>query len=299
MAEAADIGGAGPDARAVKALQGVRKIVVHGGLAHVDDIMSCAMAYAFGVPHDAPIERRNPRPEELDDPTTLVLDVGGRHDPARLDFDHHQRARGDVPKCAFRLFAEWLDVDEEMRLLHPWYTAWNLMDVCGPFNAAAAMGTTAEALAGFVDNPLADWVIRRFADDPVLRRKLTITFANEIALTRKCWNEMASKIVRRTFAGLPVADLTECLTEEISRCSNAWIRQNHPACLLMRDGRGEGYSLLRCDDDPRLDFSRCSGKPYALFAHPGGFILKTKSRTDDLEMIFTDARTSSACGDQA
>ena len=36
-------------------LSKVRRIVVHGGLAHMDDIMSCAMAYAFGVPHDAPI----------------------------------------------------------------------------------------------------------------------------------------------------------------------------------------------------------------------------------------------------
>lgn len=271
-------------------LAGVRRIVVHGGLAHLDDIMSCAMAYAFGVPHDAPIERRNPKPAELDDPATLVLDVGGRHDPDHLDFDHHQRARDEEPKCAFRLFAEWLGVDDEMRTLYPWYTAWNLMDVCGPFRTAEMMGTTANALAGFVDNPLGDWVIRRFADDPTLRQKLAVTFGNEIALTRKCWREMGPKITLRTFAGLPVADLTTCLTEEISRCSNAWVSLHHPACLLMRDGRGEGYSLLRCNDDPRIDFSRCAGKPYTLFAHPGGFILKTKSKADDLEAIFADAR---------
>ena len=273
-------------------LAGVRKIIVHGGLAHMDDIMSCAMAYAFGVPHDAVIERRNPKPADLDDLSTLVLDVGGRLDPGHLDFDHHQRAREEEPKCAFRLFAEWLGVDEEMRTLYPWYTAWNLMDVCGPFNTAKAMGTTADALAGFIDNPLADWVIRRFADDPTLRQKLTVTFANEMVLTRRCWREMGPKITLREYAGLPVADLTQCLTEEISRCSNAWVARNRPACLLMRDGRGEGYSLLRCNDDPRIDFSRWAGKPYTLFAHPGGFILKTRSKTDDLELIFSEARTS-------
>ena len=59
------------------ALAKVRRIVVHGGLAHVDDIMACAIAYAFGVPHDAQIERRNPAPDELAAVTTLVLDVGG------------------------------------------------------------------------------------------------------------------------------------------------------------------------------------------------------------------------------
>lgn len=271
-------------------LSGVRRIVVHGGLAHMDDIMSCAMAYAFGVPHDAPIERRNPTPAELDDGATLVLDVGGRHDPAHLDFDHHQRARDEAPKCAFRLFAEWLGVDAEMRTLFPWYEAWNLVDVCGPFQAARAMGTTADALAGFIENPLGDWVIRRFADDATLRRKLTITFANELALTRSCWRAMAPKIVPRTLAGLPVADLTACRTEEISRCSNAWVRAHRPACLLMRDGRGAGYSLMRCNDDPRLDFARCAGRPYALFAHPGGFILKTTTKDVDLAAVLADAR---------
>ena len=81
----------------------VRRIVTHGGLPHTDDIMACAIAYALGVPHDATIERRNPKPGELDALTVLVLDVGGVHDPARLDFDHHQRPRTAEPKCAFKL----------------------------------------------------------------------------------------------------------------------------------------------------------------------------------------------------
>lgn len=273
-------------------LAGVRRIVVHGGLAHLDDIMSCAIAYAFGVPHDAVIERRNPKPDELDDLTTLVLDVGGRYDPGHLNFDHHQRTRDEEPKCAFRLFAEWLGVDDELRLLYPWYTAWNLMDVCGPFKTARMLGANPDAILGFIDNPLGDWVIRRFADDPILRQKLTVTFGNEIVLTRKCWREMGDKITMREIAGFKVADMTTCLTEEISRCSNAWVRVNNPDCLLMRDGRGEGYSFLRCNDNPRIDFSRCVGKPYTHFAHAGGFILKTKSKDDDPAIILADARVA-------
>lgn len=275
---------------AVAALGRVRKIVVHGGLAHMDDIMACAMAFAFGVPHDAAIERRNPKPAELDDLKTLVLDVGGVHDPARLDFDHHQRSRAEEPKCAFRLFGEWLGVDEEMRILCPWYVAWNDIDVLGPFQTAMRLGAPPESLAGFVANPLGDWVIRRFADDSTLRQKLTITLANELDLTRRCWRAIGPKVVLREIAGLPVADMTACLSEEISRCSEAWIRENHPACILLRDSRGEGYSLMRCLDDPRLDFARCIGKPYTLFAHPGGFILKTRTRDDDLAQILVDAQ---------
>ena len=84
----------------------VRRIVTHGGLPHMDDIMACATAYALGVPHDAVIERRNLKPGELESMTVLVLDVGGVHDPEHLDFDHHQRSREEEPKCAFKLFSE-------------------------------------------------------------------------------------------------------------------------------------------------------------------------------------------------
>ena len=162
---------------AAERLAAVRLIVVHGGLAHMDDIMSCAIAYAFGVPHDAPIERRNPTPEELDSEKVLVMDVGGVHDPARLDFDHHQRAVTDEPKCAFRLLAEWLGAHDELSALCPWYTAWNYIDVCGTARTAAIFGAPKEALAGLVSNPLSDWVIRRFADNPELRRKLSTSRA--------------------------------------------------------------------------------------------------------------------------
>ena len=277
---------------AAQRLAGVRLIVVHGGLAHMDDIMSCAIAYAFGVPHDAPIERRNPTPDELDSDKVLVMDVGGVHDPARLDFDHHQRAATDEPKCAFRLLAEWLGADAELRVLCPWYTAWNYIDVCGTARTAAMFGAPVEALAGLVSNPLSDWVIRRFADDPTLRRKLSLTLSKELDLTRRCWRSMCPKIVERTIAGLRVVDLTGCLAEEVSRCSSAWARQHRPACLLMRVSRGDGYSLLRWADDPRIDFSRCAGKPYTLFAHPGGFILKTRTLDVDLEEVLSDAQSA-------
>lgn len=275
-------------------LHAVRKIVVHAGLAHVDDIMACALAYAFGVPHDAVIERRNPKPEELDDAATLVMDVGGVYDPERLDFDHHQRARTEEPKCAFKLLGEWLGADDELKTLFPWYTAWNLVDVCGPSATAAALGTTEDALEGFISNPLSDWVIRRFADDPDLRRKVALTLGNGLDLTRRCWREMQDKISVLQIGDFMVADMTACLTEEVSRCSEAWIRLHHPACILTNDSRGPGKTVLRCRDDPRLDFARCKGKAYTLFAHPGGFILKTATPDIDLAGILADARVPEA-----
>ena len=267
----------------------VRRIVTHGGLPHMDDIMACAIAYASGVAHDAVIERRNPKPGELESMTVLVLDVGGLHDPAHLDFDHHQRSREEEPKCAFKLFSEWLGVDEEFSMLFPWYATWNLLDVAGPNATAAALGTTWEMLEGLVANPLADFVIRRFADDPSFRQKIVLTLANAIGLTRRLWKSISEKIVVLEVCGLPAGDFTACATEEISRCSDIWIRLNRPALIISKDSRGEGLTMLRCNDDPRLDFSRCAGKPYAAFCHPGGFLVKTRSRGDDPNVVVRDA----------
>ena len=267
----------------------VRRIVTHGGLPHMDDIMACAIAYASGVAHDAVIERRNPKPGELESMTVLVLDVGGTHDPEHLDFDHHQRSREEEPKCAFKLFSEWLGVDEEFSMLFPWYATWNLLDVAGPNVTAAALGTTWDRLEGLVANPLADFVIRRFADDPSFRQKIVLTLSNAIGLTRRLWKSTNEKVVAREVCGLPAGDFTACATEEISRCSDIWIRLNRPALIISKDNRGEGLTILRCNDDPRLDFSRCAGRPYAVFCHPGGFLVKTRSRGDDPNVVVRDA----------
>ncbi len=274
----------------------VRRIVTHGGLPHMDDIMACAIAFALGVPHDATIERRNPKPGELEAMNVLVLDVGGTHDPAHLDFDHHQRPRTAEPKCAFKLFSEWLGVDEEFAKLFPWYATWNLLDVAGPFALAAEMGTTWDKLEGLVANPLSDFVIRRFADDPSFRQKIVLTLANAISLTRRLWASLCEKVVPLTVCGLPAADFTACATEEISRCSDTWIRLNRPACIISKDNRGEGLTILRCNDDPRLDFTRCAGKPYAIFCHPGGFLVKTARIPDDPEVAIRDALTGEGNG---
>ena len=272
-------------------LAAVRRIVVHGGLAHTADIMACAIALAYGVPHDAEIARRNPTPEELDDPATLVLDVGGVHDPARLDFDHHGRGRDAEPKCAYKLLAEWLGADAELARLYPWYAAWNLVDVLGTNGTARRLGTTGEALEGFVAHPLADLVIRQFASDPAFRAQTVVKLARGIDKTRRCWTLINARAAMTEIAGLPVADLRGCGQDEVSRCSEAWMRPRRPACSVSRDSRGTGLTVLRHNDDPRLDFARCAGRPYALFAHPGGFVLKTRRPDDDLARILEDART--------
>lgn len=268
----------------------VRRIIVHPGLAHLDDIIACAIAYAFGVPHDAGIERRKPDCADLESTATLVLDIGMVYEPELLNFDHHQRTRQEEPKCSFVLLAEWLGVDQTLKSLFPWYETWNLLDVIGPFATAAQLGTTGEKIAGLVENPLGNWVIRHFADDPAFRAKVALGLAKEIDKTLRCWESFTEKVLACTIADLKIGDLRPCSPDEISRCSESWARLHSPACMISFDNRGTGLTLLRYNDHPALDFGRCAGKDYASFIHPGGFILKTVSRECELEKILEDAK---------
>lgn len=101
----------------------MKKMITHGGNAHLDDVMACAIVLvnrAWGSlenGHTATveaaladacegvvIERRDPTEDELADPHVLVLDVGGRYEPELGNFDHHQLPRG-AKESAMSLYA--------------------------------------------------------------------------------------------------------------------------------------------------------------------------------------------------
>ena len=99
------------------------KIITHGGNAHLDDIMACALVlvdrtWSCQEKHEEAtmekafdeacegvvIERRDPTDEELANPGIPVLDVGGRYRPELNDFDHHQFPKG-TRESAMSLYA--------------------------------------------------------------------------------------------------------------------------------------------------------------------------------------------------
>ena len=88
----------------------IKTIVTHPGGAHKDDFLACSLlAHLHGVP----IERRDPTDDELADVATCVVDVGGVHDAATNNFDHHQFPRDAPPLCALSLVLKDLGIYED------------------------------------------------------------------------------------------------------------------------------------------------------------------------------------------
>lgn len=101
----------------------IARVITHPGVFHADDV--CATAYLRLFGYTGVVERRIPTAAELDDPNVLVVDIGHRHEPALLNFDHHQFGKKDweagvgvrwdtgVPFAAFGLLVDYVGHHDE------------------------------------------------------------------------------------------------------------------------------------------------------------------------------------------
>ena len=123
-------------------------IIVHPGRAHRDDLVACALILASVDPKGGKVLRRGPSEEELNDPSVWCVDVGLRHEPERLNFDHHQFPRDSAPSCAMTLVMDYLGLLDSARR-YGWVASSEVLDSKGPFVFAENLGE--EALSRLQD----------------------------------------------------------------------------------------------------------------------------------------------------
>ncbi|MFC1984854.1 MYG1 family protein [Chloroflexota bacterium] len=107
-------------------------IITHSGSAHFDEVTAVSLILAVYAETEFRIERREPVPVDLDDPDVWVVDIGGRHEPGKRNFDHHQDM--DCP-AAFVLVAGYLGLLETMSVM-PWWHFKDEVDRFGPVKSS-------------------------------------------------------------------------------------------------------------------------------------------------------------------
>ena len=280
------------------------KIITHAGKAHLDDLMACAIAIAhlriWNDHTDIEIERRDPTDTELEDREVIVLDVGGQYEPTNSNFDHHQLQRGSKDSAMTLLAAnlglpngtrnaEYAPGDAEfpvdsmasfLESVFPWFRRRAELDSCGPFATAKSANVDWSVIESFL-GPFEDIVLSEFENDPV-------TVASKLAdmITRK-WGAFSKVLAARkidhpwwgdgefTIVDFTAADPAE--TEEVSDALTAKVN----GVAIFHDNRGDGLTLLRLKDDPRIDCTKVKDNKEVIFAHAGGFIAKTRSKNLD------------------
>jgi len=277
----------------------IHTILTHPGGAHKDDFLA---ACVLAAEHSAPIVRREPTNADLDDPGVAVVDVGGRHEPARANFDHHHFDRAHPPTCALSLVLDHLGLYAEAKALCDWLEPAEYFDSRGPKKTAEWLGVPRRAIAQ-LHSPIDVTFLRRFAATSALAPGDTLyeamRFVGEDLLdylrtARSRLAEVRTHVERWT---LPMAQTEDVqvvflprdsgVLDEPSSALASYVRAEKltdvVVALVYPDRRGEGYGISRYEDHPALDFTRVATEPDVHFAHASGFVCKT-SATDEARL---------------
>ncbi|MBK1835316.1 MYG1 family protein [Roseibacillus ishigakijimensis] len=266
-------------------------IVTHPGAAHKDEFLACAFLITqFGVP----IARREPTQSDLANTDTIVVDVGGSHDPALLNFDHHQFPADHPPVCALSLVLQYLDLYEEARKFCDWLEPAEHFDTRGPIETAKWLGVSRENLAK-LNSPIDGTVLRAFAREEILHPgdllwELMHSIGQDtLTYLSKLRGRLEDIAHHSQWVDLPghhkalFLPRTDPPPSDPSLGVGRYIEDHEFAsqtvATIYPDRRGQGYALSRFNDSALLDFTRISDEEDVHFAHNRGFVAKT-SATD-------------------
>lgn len=269
-------------------------ILTHPGSAHKDEFLACSVLLAL---HPVPIVRREPTEPELADPGVCVVDVGGRHEPALHNFDHHQFPREQTPTCSLSLVLMHLGLYEDARRFCEWLEVAEWFDCRGPVATAEWLGVAREVV-NQLSSPVDGSLIRRFAKSARIEKGdlvwelMRLVGEDLLAFVRLMHQrfvqiEQNSTLWELVLPGGPAKVLflprVDPLPEDPSFAIDRYADHKGLAgqlhAVVYPDSRGTGYGLSRFRDHPRFDFLRIAKHPQVHFVHARGFLAKTRVDT--------------------
>lgn len=268
----------------------IKRIVTHPGRAHLDDLLGVALGLAGCTwQQTVTVYRREPTPEELDDPSVLVLDIGKRYEPECLNFDHHQDT---TLSASFVLLLNHFGIEPIFRVVHPWVGFASDADTQGPITAGLRQGISdTAALARVSTDPCRLYMLAQFE----AFTQLSSPFAYELfhfgsfLLQNVEDYKTAQSAVDRfstvvTVGGLSFLFFPDENIPMLEVILNRLCRANAYAGWITAARRNPGWRLMRVDDHPHVNFYRINGHPKVAFAHKGGFVAELNTRVDIPEL---------------
>jgi len=271
----------------------LESIVTHPGGAHKDEFLACCLLVAE---NPCAIERRDPSPADLENPTVAVVDVGEFHQPELSNFDHHQFPAERDPVCALSLVLQAMGLYEEGRRHCDWLEVAEWFDCLGPGETAHRLGVAREVVSQ-LNSPIDITLLRRFASAPMHRpgeplwevmrmigedlRQFLLQIRHHTATLQahsELWDlSLPDREAKALF--IPRQEESE---GDFIHAVRTYLEteglEDTVVALIYPDQRGSGYGLSRLNDQGALDFNRIADLPDVHFAHKRGFVAKTRSR---------------------
>jgi hypothetical protein len=276
----------------------IQTIVTHPGGAHKDDFLACCILVHE---HQAPIERREPSESDLSSSSICVVDVGGSHEPALNNFDHHQFPADHPPCCALSLVMQNMGIYEDAQLFCNWLRPAEWLDTRGPVDTAKELGIDRDVFNALL-SPIDITLLRRFACET------EVTPENPIYQVMKMIGEDLVSYIRSLRSRLDyLGQVCQRWTVESDRGTVEAVflprkesDEEEPSfglfqyvkslddsqsivAMVCPDRRGNGYGLSRFEDNPKVDFTKIEHHDDVRFAHKRGFVAKTES--NDIERL--------------
>ena len=270
----------------------LRQIITHPGSAHKDDFLACCVLLHL---HEVPILRRDPTEEDLNDPGTCVVDVGGRHEPELKNFDHHQIPQDQPPVCALSLVLQDLGVYEDAKKFCEWLEPAEWLDCLGPNETATKLGAprlVINQLLSPIDvtllkrfaagcqwtfrDPL--WQIMRMVGEDVISYLYSMRSRLDFIHEQVEWWTIDSP--EGAFEALFMPRVEPIHGEPsfgLIRYIEEVGKKDSVVALVYPDRRGVGYGLGRFNDNRKMDFTRVEQEADVHFAHGRGFVAKTSA----------------------
>jgi len=285
----------------------MKTIVTHPGQAHRDEFLGSCLLIAAGVV--GRIERRNSTPADEANPDVIVLDQGMKHEPDRLNFDHHQMPLDAAPMCSITLILPYLGIDvEQARQIWGWLQFSELLDSKGPYTTARVFDSNPAILFKGM-SPVETTVLLWFQSEASIDAHRKDAEAGDYNPGPDPLWDLMSRIGREKLDYLgEVVERVAYLRENVVSNKIGGLRFLDATCIdrddnptlgldilaselgdiagtVTQDDRGDGLTLLRQEDHPRLDFFRLEGRGGVEFAHRGGFVAKLEAGVDPLPML--------------
>ena len=267
----------------------IKLIVTHPGGAHKDDFLACSLLAHL---HSAPIERRDPTEADLADAATCVVDVGGVHDAALNNFDHHQFPRDAPPLCSLSLVLKDLGIYEDALAFCAWLRPAEWLDTLGPNETAKLMEIPRSAFSD-LNSPIDISMLNRFArsselkPDDALYQVMCMVGEDIVSYVRSLrerldYLKQHSQTWTIETDGDPIEALylerSDVIADDPSFGLYAFIAdagiEDQVHALVYPDRRGNGFGLTRYEDCARLNFSQIESCEDVRFAHKRGFVAK-------------------------
>ncbi len=268
-------------------------IITHSGGAHKDDFLACSLLLHYWP---VAIHRRNPTDDELENPRVCVVDIGHRHEPEKMNFDHHQFSNTHPPTCALSLVLQHHDLYQDAKKFCDWLEPAEFFDCLGGRETARRLGAPSRVVNQLA-SPIDIALLKRFGQSKRLEPAAPIWQVMKIVgdeLVEYVTSLRARLAYIKTHAELwPVTGdgrdfrvlfmpRTDPLPSEPSAGLERFIQSldDHANVIGMiyPDRRGSGYGLSRYNDDQRLDFTRLLSCADVHFAHKRGFVAKTTAQ---------------------